>query len=429
MLAPGIAVESYEAGHWHSSALASQINSFIDEKGSAGAKIGLHLYYHICPRADEEFKRRCLRLVRWTDDIFVEYTYFAALVGETAHREGKSSVVTVHDLVSQIMLNIEPVFSVTRAMEITAFLRSDRVIISNSAEAAIVESEGFASNVIPHPIDINAIAALDHEAIKIILHDFLKVPSTGCSICLFVGGSYAPNQVAAGEIRKIASRTKTDPRLQSVIFVIAGAAHKAEHSDNFFALGPVEDLALEALYRAATIVLIPLEKGTGMSVKTVEAFARGCCILSTRIGVRGYPVISGEHCLIEDDLSRYPDRIAELLEAPNQLARYRKSARSFGERYDYRELFVGYDIEAEPGTKRSIEFEPASFTEFLPRVARGAATQAGLGWLLDRVPLSALSYNELIILAKAAFRMSPDDDAMARRMGQRSARFSAGNDG
>jgi glycosyltransferase involved in cell wall biosynthesis len=422
MLAPGIAVESYEAGHWHSSALASQIDAFLDEKESANAKIGLHLYYHLWPRIDEDFKRRCLRLVRWADDILVEYTYFAAVVGEMAHREGKSSVVTVHDLVSQIVRHTEPVFSVTRAMELIGFLRSDHIVISNDIEAQIVKNEGFACKTIPTPIDIKAIAALDDEDIEVILEQFLKIRSSRRSLCLFVGGDYAPNQMAAGEIRKMASRAKDDPRLQSVVFVIAGAAHKVEHSENFFALGPVEDLALEALYRAAAIVLIPLEKGTGISVKTVEAFARGCCILSTRIGVRGYPVISGGHCLIEDDFSRYPDLIAGLLAEPSQMAQYQKTARSFGERYDYRKLFVGYGIEAEPEAKRQIEFKPPSFVEFLPRIARGGATPAGLEWLLNRVPLSALSYNELIVLAKACYRMSPDD-AMARWIGQRVANF------
>lgn len=37
-------------------------------------------------------------------------------------------------------------------------------------------------------------------------------------------------------------------------------------------------------------------------------------VISTSIGAEGLDVINGKHLIIEDDISKFPDRIAELLD-------------------------------------------------------------------------------------------------------------------
>jgi len=111
---------------------------------------------------------------------------------------------------------------------------------------------------------------------------------------------------------------------------------------NFAALGMVESAALSSCMLLADLVLIPLLRGTGVSLKSIEALAHGSLILSTSIGMRGLDVQDGVHCRIEDDLGRFPDRIAELLADNGGSAVMRREARAFGEQFDFRRLMARY---------------------------------------------------------------------------------------
>jgi hypothetical protein len=105
---------------------------------------------------------------------------------------------------------------------------------------------------------------------------------------------------------------------------------------------------LSACYERADIILVPLTEGTGTSMKSIEALARGGLVLSTTVGIRGLPVETGKHCVVEDDLSAYPQRILELLGDPDRAYSLRTAAAAFGSSYDYRALFARY-VEGQDG--------------------------------------------------------------------------------
>src|SRR6185312_9103418 len=107
----------------------------------------------------------------------------------------------------------------------------------------------------------------------------------------------------------------------NILFVVAGACMDRCDDGNFVALGRIDDASLAAFYRMAALVLVPLQEGTGSSVKSIEALARGALVLSTTTGMRGIPVVADRHCLIEDDLTAYPDRILEILRDPDKAAK------------------------------------------------------------------------------------------------------------
>ena len=111
---------------------------------------------------------------------------------------------------------------------------------------------------------------------------------------------------------------------------------------NFYALGKVSESVMQMLYQRAAVVIIPLEAGTGMSVKTLEAMAYGKVILGTAIAFRGYPVESGVHCLINDDLTQYAAQIEQIIQHPADYQAISHNAQAFAQAYDYRQLYKLY---------------------------------------------------------------------------------------
>jgi hypothetical protein len=147
-----------------------------------------------------------------------------------------------------------------------------------------------------------------------------------------------------------------------------------------------------------------------MSVKAVEAFGHVAAIISTRIGVRGLPVIDGKHCLIDDQLELWPDVIASLLERPAKLLDLRNAALELGARYDYKVVFEAYDIPSDPDWTRSVAEEAApDFTELLPRFQAGGGTAEGLQWLLGKISTTTLDLEKLTALANLLQRLLPSD--------------------
>ena len=408
-LGPGITAEGCAIDNSQLKLLRTNTKLFISDDDKSNSDVSIHLFLHFFARVSDEFRRKCLRLIRWTDDIFVEYAYFAELIKELAAPENKTVTVTLHDLVSETARGMEPTYGIIRAMELAGLRGIEHVVISSETEARICEQQGIPVTVIPHPIDQESLRSYDTDVVEGILSGVFGIPLTGRTICLFVGSGYDPNRSAARAIRAMAARSASDFRLQSVIYIVAGAAHDVERYDNFIALGRVEDMTLEVLYQAATVVLVPLLHGTGMSVKTVEAFARGSAVISTRVGMRGFPVVDGEHCLIEDDIERFPDRIADLLQNPVQLARLRECAAKFGLAYDYRILFQRYSIASILGSERHIRDVAPALAEFIERFEEGGGTREGLQWLLRRIDYSTLDLSQLAGLTKSCHRLLPHD--------------------
>lgn len=91
---------------------------------------------------------------------------------------------------------------------------------------------------------------------------------------------------------------------------------------------------LEAFYGNARAVVVPLLSGTGVSVKTLEAMSHGCPVISTSVGVRGLEVRDGVDVLIEDEPSRFAERLVRLVGDADERRKLSEGAvRTIGEKY------------------------------------------------------------------------------------------------
>ncbi len=76
-------------------------------------------------------------------------------------------------------------------------------------------------------------------------------------------------------------------------------------------LGIAKDLEEE--YRKAAVVVNPVEFGTGLKIKTIEALRYGRALVSTPCGVEGFPNKSRVPCMVADDWDAFARCVIDLL--------------------------------------------------------------------------------------------------------------------
>jgi glycosyltransferase involved in cell wall biosynthesis len=333
-----------------------------------------HLWYHLWPEIDPVFANRCEEMVRWADHIFVDYTYFVPLVDKFCREYGKSYAVTLFDIVADQAAGTTFLHHATLALELDAARMAPRVICASEPDRLTLKANGIDAELIPHPIDPQeGRSPFSDEEARAILQDLYGVPAGKRRLCFFVGSFYPPNIEAAEAVAAMAARCQNYPHLRDVFFVVAGGCMKPARTENFAALGMIEEAGLSACMSVAEIVLVPMLRGTGVSLKSVEALARGSLILSTSVGMRGLDVKDGVHCRIEDDVSRFPDRIGEMLADAKTSRKMRDEARHYGEKFDFRRLMALYVPGAAAAELTETEEEFAkrrqqAIKELLPRI-------------------------------------------------------------
>jgi glycosyltransferase involved in cell wall biosynthesis len=69
----------------------------------------------------------------------------------------------------------------------------------------------------------------------------------------------------------------------------------------------------EVYSRPNTIVMAPLFSWTGQRVKMLEAFAMGCPVVTTRVGVLGFPVRNGQEVILADTPHEFSSALRTLM--------------------------------------------------------------------------------------------------------------------
>jgi hypothetical protein len=155
-------------------------------------------------------------------------------------------------------------------------------------------------------------------------------------------------------------------------------------------------------------VVIPLTQGTGSSLKTVEAMAWGRPILGTSAAFRGLRVTPGLNCEQEDDLTRWPARLASLLADPARRLAMGAAARRLAEDFGHRRVFAAYPrLLGLPSAPRSAIVAPGSerrreLKEVRPLIDRAIAR--------DRLDLARVLIDALLSEPVECDRSSPSRD-------------------
>lgn len=116
-------------------------------------------------------------------------------------------------------------------------------------------------------------------------------------------------RVVGGAGDKLATRYNDDPRLDIV--------------------GRVDDLTGE--YASALVVINPVQFGTGLAIKSIEALAHGCALICTPAGARGVRLTGEEHapCAVADSPEAFAATLVGLLTDESARDALRETARHF----------------------------------------------------------------------------------------------------
>lgn len=100
-------------------------------------------------------------------------------------------------------------------------------------------------------------------------------------------------------------------------------AYAFPHSNGILELAGFRD-NIAADLQSAAVFLCPIQSGSGVRVKLLEAFAHGIPVVSTPIGAEGLASVDGQYCKLAGDPGAFADSIEQLLKdrnAANQMAR------------------------------------------------------------------------------------------------------------
>lgn len=287
--------------------------------------------------------RRIHEVVRWADVVFLEYTFWARPVENACRRARTKFILTNYDVVSHQVARSALLRRLTLRAEAGGLRRADHAVCVSTGDQETFKSCGVDAEVIPHAIDTARYRSRwSDDFTREILSKLHRIRVPRKNVCLFVGSLFLANVEAVQSIRRIAESLSGSVMGDSVNFVVVGGCAPPEKNGNFVTLGKVKAEVLHALYQLADLVLVPLPRGTGASVKTLEAMAYGKAILGTRVGFRGYPVESDVQCLVSDDLVEYPKLITDLLGDCDRRQRLGRNALRFADAYDYRKVYQRY---------------------------------------------------------------------------------------
>jgi glycosyltransferase involved in cell wall biosynthesis len=81
----------------------------------------------------------------------------------------------------------------------------------------------------------------------------------------------------------------------------------------------------------ATVAVAPMQAGTGIQNKVLEAMASGVPVVATRYALGGIEAVDGEHLLVADDADGLADQVVRLLRDPALRRRLARNARQLVE--------------------------------------------------------------------------------------------------
>ena len=123
---------------------------------------------------------------------------------------------------------------------------------------------------------------------------------------------YAPNREAADWFR---SQVLPLVRGLRELAVVGAGGERVGFGGVARAHGRVAQL--DPFYREASVVVCPLLRGSGTSIKVVEALAHGRAVVTTTVGARGLGLVPGEHAVVCDDPREFADHVGRLLAHPD----------------------------------------------------------------------------------------------------------------
>jgi Glycosyl transferases group 1 len=233
------------------------------------------------------------------------------------------TAVVMHDLFSartdqfQKLGAADSVSTLQLGDEMDMLGRAQAVLAIQPHEAQVVQNHLPHCEVILTPMAIEPVAAAQ--------------PGTGSSV-LFVGSNTAPNVLG---LTWFVSEVwpKIRGSAPGAILQIAGGVCDAlrDPVEGVRPLGFVSDL--DAIYRDAAVVVSPLQVGSGLKIKLIEALGRGKAIVATPTTVEGVEKEVEGAVFVTDRAEAFAQSVLRLLDDPELRLRQAEAALAVANRH------------------------------------------------------------------------------------------------
>jgi glycosyltransferase involved in cell wall biosynthesis len=138
---------------------------------------------------------------------------------------------------------------------------------------------------------------------------------------LFIGGYiHWPNREAINIIKEVIA-----PMLPEKKFIIAGKGCPSGIQGNITYISNFKDA--NALIRKSDLCIAPLLSGTGFKIKILDYLSAGKAIIGTSIAFDGYPAKDNFNAIIENDVSKFAERIKELDGKPELFLKIQRNSK------------------------------------------------------------------------------------------------------
>lgn len=260
-------------------------------------------WHYIDAGLKPSLRRKISELAKNSRLILLEYAFWSGLLPKNR----PLVLLTLHDVLSDML----PEGFLRRRVwnrEISAARAADAVVCVSREDQAALRRGGIDAVFAPHAFE----SAQDILTSRLPTPAFEKIRkhrAAGGKVGFFVGSSLQPNVEAVPVLRRIAQRTQ-----DGWLIVAAGSCCGAQPAaDGFYPVGPVSQAELQSLYKECDVFISPVESGTGVSTKILEAMSYGKPVLATPCAVRGYDLQAGRdyiQCTNEDEFVSALNRMA-----------------------------------------------------------------------------------------------------------------------
>lgn len=96
--------------------------------------------------------------------------------------------------------------------------------------------------------------------------------------------------------------------------------------------------SIRPYWHGAKVTIMPFRVGSGTRLKAIEAMASGTPIVSTTIGIEGFPIIPGETVLVADEAEEMATAVLSLLDDPAKRESLHQAGLTFVQQYDWRQV-------------------------------------------------------------------------------------------
>ena len=290
-------------------------------------------------RYDKKIKKTFHIEIAKADIIIMKYFYFSSLVFPEVIKNNKKIIVTDYDVVAE-QAEKKHIKEKLLKMEISALKRANIPVVLSDNDRDYFKRKGI-NNLMTIYNGIDTTKASKFKLQRGLIRNLLEIIyniiiDEKDKVCFFIGSGFIFNVNAAERIAEISINYSSLFPDSKVKFIVCGSCHKKCLKGDFISIGFAESFLIHLLYLLSDIVLIPLEKGTGASLKTAEAFSYGKMIIGTNIAFRGISVAPGENCIVSDKIENYPFLIKQYIENEILRKKIEQNSLLLGKKMDYR---------------------------------------------------------------------------------------------